>query len=65
MTVRRYVRCRDIVSNVETDVLSTDKRIGTQFIPVNRPHWPDSTLPRPDKLVLRPGIKPKTQDQGD
>lgn len=52
---RRYVRCRDTVNNVETDVLSTDKRIGTRFLPVRRKHWPDSHIPRPDKKVLRVG----------
>lgn len=61
MTTRKYVRCRDPVSMVETDVLSTDKRIGVSLFPVNRPNWPDSTLPRPDKQVVRLGDKQPTR----
>ena len=62
---RRYVRCRDTVNDVETDVLSTDPRIGTRFLPVRRKHWPDSHIPRPDKKVLRVGAFSSQKHQED
>ena len=65
MTARRYVRCRDTVNDVETDVLSTDKRIGTRFLPVRRRHWPDSHIPRPDKRVLHVGAFSYQKHQED
>lgn len=65
MATRRYVRCRDTVNNVETDVLSTDQRIGTRFLPVRRKHWPDSHIPRPDKKVLRVGASSYQKHQED
>lgn len=65
MTRKRYVRCRDPISGVETDVLSTDKRIGTRFLPVRRKHWPDSHIPRPDKRVLRVGAFSYQEHQED
>lgn len=65
MTRKRYVRCRDPISGVETDVLSTDPRIGVRFQPVNRKHWPDSHIPRPDKRVLHVGASSYQKHQED
>lgn len=50
---KRYIRCRDTLTDIETDILSSDRRIGERFKPVNRGRWPDSFIPRPDKKVIR------------
>lgn len=42
-----YIRVKDRDTKHEFDVLSTDPRIaGGLFIPVNKPHYPPSSMPR-------------------
>ncbi|MBF6672444.1 hypothetical protein [Glutamicibacter sp. FBE19] len=58
-----YTRVKDTVTGNEIDVLSTDKRIGDVFKPVNKKEYPDSRLPRPSKYhVESKGVakKPST-----
>ena len=55
-----YVRVKDTVTGNEIDVLSTDKRIGDVFKPVNKKDYPDSRLPRPSKYhVASKGVPKK------
>lgn len=60
-----YVRVRDKRTGHEFDVLSTDKRIGDVFQPVNKAGFPDSPYPRAAKhnplpsTVKRESAKPE------
>ncbi len=61
-----YTRVKDTVTGNEIDVLSTDKRIGDLFKPVNKKEYPDSPLPRPAKFhAPSKGVsnKPATADK--
>lgn len=49
-----YTRVKDTRTGHEFDVPDTDPRIREGlFHPVNKPHYPDSPVPRPMKPKLR------------
>lgn len=49
-----YTRVRDTRTGHEFDVPATDPRLREGLlVPVNKPHYPDSPLPRPMKPRLR------------
>lgn len=61
-----YVRVKDKSTGHELDVLSTDKRIGDVFQPVNKKEYPDSVLPRPAKPhVTSKGVTSKPSSAAD
>lgn len=64
-----YVRVRDKGTGHEFDAVATDKRIGLEFVPVDKPNFPPTWQPRRPRFNVGPSKRavsnPRSSETAD